>query len=112
MTLILGGTVIVTAVLQYNDTEYDQRLEYVVAGIQRGLGFLLAAYTLLIAGSTGPDAEMHKYFLVLLCLTSWGLVAFRDSTNTAWERVTTSVAIPIFEGSLFALPMVAYAFKA
>ena len=114
LTLLLGALIIVTTILEYNATVYAVGLKSVVQEIEASLGFLLVAYTLVIAGETGRDAEMHKFFLVGLCLASWGLVAFnKDPENdTQWQNVTNRIARPIFNGSLFALPMVFYAFKA
>jgi len=112
VTLFLGAVVIVTSVLRYNDTSYDVRLQYLAQAFEIALVGLVIAYTLLIAGNTGRDAEMHKYFLVLLCLGSWGLYVFQDSLNAGWNRVQNNVAYPIIQASMFSLPMVAYAFKA
>ena len=111
MTLFLGAVIIVTSVLQYNDTAYDARLEYLAQAFEKALVGLVIAYTLLIAGNTGNDAEMHKYFLVFICLTSWVLFVFQDNLSANWQRVKTNVAEPIVTASLFSLPMVFFAFK-
>ena len=111
-TLFLGAVVIVTSVLRYNDTTYDARLQYLVRAFEVSLVGLLIAYTLICAGNTGRDAEMHKYFIVLLCLGFWGLAIFKDDLNAGWLRVNDNVGPGIIQASMFALPMVVYAFKA
>jgi len=110
ITLIFVGLVVLTTILEFNDTTYDAGVKRVVRGIEAGLGYFFVAYVILIGShGKGREMEMYKYFIVLLSVASWVLLFLRNPEGTGdLDRVTAQVAQPIFEGSLFALPIVAF----
>lgn len=112
MTLIFGVAVIITAIVQYNNPTINNNLDQILDTIAAGLGFLFAAYAVLL--SSDPNARssrMYKWFIILVALAAWVLVAWTN-TNTEWGRVQTNVAVPLATGSLFALPIALFAFRA
>jgi len=126
MTFILGGFVILATVLQYNNTDYDAKLKALINTVTGGLGFLLVVYTSLMGGAVGANRSMYRNLILLLSIGSLALVLLQGNniavgagtltgidggaSDGGWAQVAQTVAVPLAQGALFALPMVFFGY--
>jgi hypothetical protein len=105
LTLIFGALIILTVIVEYNSTTLEQHLQQFLDMIAGGLGFLFAVYALTAARADNSKASgMYRNFVYLVAILAIVLVCW-TGTSANWSNVQNNVAVPLAEGSLFALPI-------
>jgi len=107
MTLIFGAAIIVTAIVRYNDPSLENHLQQFITALALSLGFLFAGYAVILTSNGNSKAlNMYKWFIVIVTILAWLLVVWTGiSPGSGWKRVQDDVALPLAQGSLFALPV-------
>jgi len=116
MTLFFGGSVVIATILAYNGTTYDAKAKRVVDTLISGLGFFFASYALITSYSKDGYTVMYRNFILVLAVTSGVMTAVNLNgsppiSDTRWNAVTTRVAQPLLQASLFAVPLALFGFK-
>lgn len=106
-TLLFGAAVIVLTILRYNNNNASAALQRVLDQTAAGLGFAFAAYAIAAGkANKGTERNMCKYFVLAVAAYAWILLSVTiTDTATGWYRVQQNIAKPLFEGSLFAVPI-------
>jgi hypothetical protein len=121
LSLVLGASIVITVLVEYNAMLMDESAAAALHLLERGLPFLLAAYTLIVSGAPNAEARMYKNFIIGIIAVSWFIV-IKDQitadnlgpatpTPGGWPQVYGNVLYPLAQGGLFALPIVLCGFR-
>ena len=114
LSLFFAGLVLLTVLLRYNNTEYNEYLKNFVRGtIEPGLAFLFSFYGFYLwycihrGIILKKDASMYKTFgfavgISAMIATCWD---FQSNVNTGWTAAAEHVARPVASASFFVLPL-------
>lgn len=119
LTLAFGAAVIVSVLVEYNETEFNARLTSGIKTLEYGLPFLFVAYALIVSGAPNSEARIYKNLILGIVAVAWFTVFYKklDVQNMSygvdggWTQVNENVTLPLALGGLFALPVALCGFR-
>jgi hypothetical protein len=115
LSLFFAGLILLTALLRYNNTEYEERLMNLVAAtVEPGLAFFFVFYGFYLwyvinrGLITEKDARLYKSFAYVVAFfavisTLWDSQSF--NSYSGWSSSAHYVAAPIAASSMFVVPL-------
>jgi hypothetical protein len=119
LTLALGAAIIVSVLVEYNDTDFNVHAKAGLKTLESALPFFLASYALIVSGAPNSEARMYKNIILLIVAVTWVTVFYKEldpstgvvASGGGWEQVNGNVTYPLALGGLFALPVVLCGFR-
>jgi hypothetical protein len=111
MTLLFGASIIVTAIVEYNNPTLEEHLDKFLTALASALGFFFAGYAIILTGVRDKKtANMYKWFIVILALAAWIDVIWTGISPGGWANIQQNVALPLAQGALVAVPIALISF--
>ena len=119
LTLLFGAAVIVSLLVEYNQTVLNAHLTAGLKTLEYALPYLFAAYALIVSGAPNGEARMYKNVILGTVALTWFGVLWKQldvqnmsyGSGGGWSQVNDNVTLPLALGGLFALPVALCGFR-